>query len=42
MSRYGEMGWTNSSSDSELDLDAMEEDMQELVLTRARRGPIVI
>ena len=36
------MGRTDSSFDSDMDLDAMEEDMQEIVFTRARRGPIVM
>ena len=42
MSRYKEIGWTDSSSESEIDLNAMVEDMQEIVFTRAHRGLIVM
>ena len=41
MSRYKEMGWTNSSLELEPDLDVLDEDMQEVVYTRLRHGPIV-
>ena len=34
-----EMAWFDSSSDSEMDLDILEEDMQNVRFTKARRGP---
>ena len=41
MSRYREMGWSNSSSGSGPGLDIMEDDFQEEIIYTARRGPIV-
>ena len=41
MSRYKEFGWFESNSDSNVDLDAMEEDIQEYLFYKACRGPIV-
>ena len=40
MSRYREMGWTDDSLESDTVLDAMAEDMQDLIYMRARRGPL--
>ena len=34
LSSYREMGWTDSSSGSDLDLDILEEDMQEVAFTK--------
>ena len=42
MSRYREMGWTNSSFDFKIDFDVIEEDMQEIVYTRAKKSPIIM
>ena len=41
MLRYREMGWTNSSSNSNLDIDVLDEDMQEAVFSRMLRGLVV-
>ena len=41
MSSYREMGWSESSTDSDMDVQTLEDDMQEAVFSRARRGPIV-
>ena len=35
------MGWSESSSDLEMDLDVSVEDMQTIGYTRVRLGPIV-
>ena len=41
MSRYKELAWSKTSSNSNANLDAMEEDMQEALFYIAHKGPIV-
>ena len=41
MSHYREMGWSDGSSDSAVDLDAMKDDLQDNNVFSARRVPIV-
>ena len=36
-----EMGWSESSSESDMDFDVLETDMQEVSYSKARKGPLV-
>ena len=41
MSQFHEIGWLESNFDSDMNLQTVEDDMQEIVFSRCRRGSIV-